>query len=46
MGNAGKILVENSERKRALGRARNKLEDNIEMGIKERGCGLDSVGSG
>jgi hypothetical protein len=46
MGNAGKILVEKSERKRTLGRARHKLEDNIKIGIKERGCGLDSVGSG
>lgn len=34
MGNAGKILVEKSERKRTLGRARHKLEDNIKMDVR------------
>jgi hypothetical protein len=33
------VLVENSERKRPLGRPRRRWEDNIKMDIKEVGWG-------
>jgi hypothetical protein len=39
MRNAYKILVENSEGKRPLGRPRRRWEDNIKMVIREIGFG-------
>jgi hypothetical protein len=39
-----RILVENSEGKRALGRLRHRWEDNIKMDLQEVGCeGMDWV---
>ena len=44
-----RVLVENSEGKRPLGRPRRRCEDNIKMdfsGSEVWGCGLDRAGSG
>jgi len=44
-----RVLVENPEGKRPLGRPRRRWEDNIKMDLQEVGCGgygLDRAGSG
>jgi hypothetical protein len=41
-----KVLVEEPEGKRPLGRPRNRWEDNITMDPQVVGCGLDRAGSG
>jgi hypothetical protein len=44
--NAHKILVRKLEWKRLHGRLGHRWEENIKMDLKEKGCGLDSSGSG
>jgi hypothetical protein len=47
MRNAYNVLVGKIERKRPLGRPRNRWEDNIRMDLMETGwCELDPAGSG
>jgi len=43
MGNAYKILVRKSERKRPPWRLKNRWEDNIKLDLKNRICGVDCI---
>jgi hypothetical protein len=41
-----RVLVETPGRDRSLGKPRHRCEGHIEMDTEERGCGIDSSGSG
>jgi hypothetical protein len=46
MINVYKIVVGKSVGKRSFGNPRHTWEDNIKVDLRERGCGLDSSGTG